>query len=201
MVRTQVRAGCRAAGAGAWRQHHQPGRMAAQLRGAGARGLLPQSSGAARGQAGERGRRFGAAQGERSGIGGAGDGAVGRAGADRERGGAIAAPRHPATGLDCVGLAALALRTGGAGISVPSGYALRHGDVAHIAGAIEAAGLVPVADPRPGDLLLLRAGPGQLHFAIQTQDGMIHADAMLRRVVERREIPWPVIGRWRGGGD
>jgi cell wall-associated NlpC family hydrolase len=105
--------------------------------------------------------------------------------------------RDPATGLDCVGLAALALRVD----AVPSGYALRRGDLAHIGRAIEVAGLVPVAEARPGDLLLLRAGPGQLHFAIQTEDGMIHADARLRRVVERREIPWPVLGRWRGGGD
>jgi len=105
--------------------------------------------------------------------------------------------RDPASGLDCVGLAALALGVDG----VPSGYALRFGDVALVGRAIEAAGLLPVADPRPGDLLLLRAGPGQLHFALQTADGMIHADATLRRVVERREIPWPVIGRWRRGGD
>jgi len=102
--------------------------------------------------------------------------------------------RDPATGLDCVGLAALALN-----VEVPRGYALRCDNVAYVAGVIEAAGLVSVTDVRVGDLLLLRAGPGQLHFAIQTEDGMIHADAMLRRVVERRELGWPVIGRWRTG--
>jgi hypothetical protein len=105
--------------------------------------------------------------------------------------------RDVATGLDCVGLAALALRAAGFSGAVPSGYALRTGDTARVFATIEAAGLVPVTDTAEGDLVLLRAAPGQLHFAIQTEDGMIHADAMLRRVVERRALPWPVIGRWR----
>lgn len=105
--------------------------------------------------------------------------------------------RDPATGLDCVGLAALALRAAGVVGTVPSGYALRSDDVARVVATIAAAGLVPATDVRAGDLLLLRAGPGQLHFAIQTEDGLIHADAMLRRVVERRALAWPVLGRWR----
>ncbi|TGX54767.1 peptidoglycan endopeptidase [Sphingomonas gei] len=104
-------------------------------------------------------------------------------------------------GLDCVGLAALALRAAGVGAPVPSGYALRSDNVARVVAMIEAAGLVAVTDARAGDLLLLRAGPGQLHFAIQTEDGVIHADAMLRRVVERSALPWPVLGRWRPEGD
>lgn len=100
--------------------------------------------------------------------------------------------RDPATGLDCVGLAALALR-----VEVPTGYALRSSDAARVVAAIEAIGLIRAADARAGDLLLLQAGPGQLHFAIQSEAGIIHADAMLRRVVERSDVPWPVIGRWR----
>nr|WP_294809718.1 peptidoglycan endopeptidase [uncultured Sphingomonas sp.] len=102
-----------------------------------------------------------------------------------------------AEGLDCIGLAALALRAEGFEGAVPSGYALRSGDAARVGAAIEALGLVPAAEPRPGDLLLFKAGPGQLHFAIQAEAGVIHADAMLRRVVERPGLPWPVIGRWR----
>lgn len=110
--------------------------------------------------------------------------------------------RDPATGLDCVGLAALALRAEGFRGQVPSGYAMRSGDAAAAAVALAAAGLVPAAEPRAGDLLLLRPGPGQLHLAIATPGGMIHADAMLRRVVERPgPLPWPTIGRWRPKGD
>jgi hypothetical protein len=101
-------------------------------------------------------------------------------------------------GLDCVGLAALAMRAEGFEGEVPSGYALRRGDAAGVAAAIDAAGLVRGGDARAGDLLLLSSGPGQLHLAIDAGNGIVHADAMLRRVVERPGVPpWPVMGRWR----
>jgi cell wall-associated NlpC family hydrolase len=105
--------------------------------------------------------------------------------------------RDPATGLDCVGLAALALAAEGFEGPVPSGYALRSGDGGRVRRLLAAAGLIEAVGSRPGDLLLLRTGPGQLHFAIQTEGGIVHADAMLRRVVERPGSSWPVIGRWR----
>ncbi|RYY33503.1 MAG: peptidoglycan endopeptidase, partial [Sphingomonadales bacterium] len=97
------------------------------------------------------------------------------------------------SGLDCVGLAAFAY-----GAEVPRDYALRSGDAGRVRSVVRALGLKAVADRQAGDLLLLRAGPGQLHLAIDSKAGIIHADAMLRRVVERPgAIPWPVIGRWR----
>ena len=100
-------------------------------------------------------------------------------------------------GLDCVGLAGLAF-----GVAVPRGYALRGGDVAPISAIAEAAGLVRVADARPGDLLLLKVGAGQLHLAIASEGGVIHADAGLRRVVERPGAPpWPELARWRREGE
>lgn len=107
--------------------------------------------------------------------------------------------RDPAFGLDCVGLVAVALRAGGAAAIVPDGYALRSGDADAVAAMIVAAGLVPATEPKAGDVLLCRAGPGQLHLAIDGGSGsIIHADAQLRRVVERPgPPPWPVIGRWR----
>jgi len=105
------------------------------------------------------------------------------------------------TGLDCVGLAALAMRAEGFEGEVPCGYALRTGDGERVRRVIDATGLVPAIEERPGDLLLVRAGPGQLHLAIAADHGVIHADAQLRRVVERPgPIPWPVIGRWRPVG-
>lgn len=107
--------------------------------------------------------------------------------------------RDPATGLDCVGLAALALRAGGCGAEVPTGYALRGGDAEDVAARLDAV-LVRAAEEGAGDLLLLRTGPGQLHLAIRTGDGFVHADAALRRVVERPGVPpWPVLGSWRIG--
>lgn len=118
--------------------------------------------------------------------------------------------RDPAYGLDCVGLAALAIRAGairaGGGLTIiPTGYALRSGDSEAAAAMIDAAGLIRAdhcrLGPQPGDLLLCRAGPGQLHLVIDSGapgGGFIHADAQLRRVVERPgPPPWPIIGRWR----
>lgn len=102
--------------------------------------------------------------------------------------------RDPAHGLDCVGLAALAVGTE----RVPTGYRLRGGDPDRVAALLRAAELGKVDDAAPGDLLLLRSGPGQLHLAIDAGGGFIHADALLRRVVERSgPPPWPLVGRWR----
>lgn len=101
--------------------------------------------------------------------------------------------RTPAGGLDCVGLVGWAH-----GVAVPGGYAMRSFDVARIAAAAKAAGLTAAEGREPGDLVLLASGPGQLHLGIDSGTGLIHADAMLRRVVERPDpLPWPVIGRWR----
>lgn len=103
--------------------------------------------------------------------------------------------RDPATGLDCVGLAAWAFEA-----EVPRDYALRSGDVGRVARVVSALGLAAVENREAGDLLLLRMGPGLLHLAIDSGGGVIHADAMLRRVVERPgKIPGVVIGRWRRG--
>ena len=100
-----------------------------------------------------------------------------------------------ADGLDCVGLVALALRAGGYLGEVPSGYSLRGGD----RGLLDRV-LVRVVDPAPGDVLLMAAGPGQVHLGIRTVGGFVHADAGLRRVVERPGMPpWPLIGVWRMG--
>lgn len=104
--------------------------------------------------------------------------------------------RDPATGLDCVGVVALALRSAGHEGPVPDGYRLRSGDVRRFAECW--AGLVPAAGAAAGDVLLCRAAPGQVHLAIRTVAGIVHADAGLRRVVERPgEAPWPVLQAWR----
>ena len=106
--------------------------------------------------------------------------------------------RDPATGLDCVGLAAFAMSEAGCDAAVPTGYAMRGGKPADIVSLIDAAGLTRAAEDAPGDLVLCASGPGQLHLAISTGGGLIHADAMLRRVTERSgDMPWPVIARWR----
>lgn len=101
--------------------------------------------------------------------------------------------RTPEGGLDCVGLAGWAH-----GVAVPGGYAMRSGDAARVWAGVAEAGLVAAEGRAPGDLVLLASGPGQLHLGIDSGTGLVHADAMLRRVVERPDpLPWPVIGRWR----
>ena len=61
--------------------------------------------------------------------------------------------------------------------------------------------LARVTTAAAGDLLLCRSGPGQLHLAVGVDGGIVHADAGLRRVVERPgAVPWPVLGVWRWEG-
>ena len=49
-----------------------------------------------------------------------------------------------------------------------------------------------------GDMLLVHAGPAQLHVAILTPGGYLHADARVRKVVEvPGPVPWPILSVWR----
>jgi murein DD-endopeptidase / murein LD-carboxypeptidase len=101
--------------------------------------------------------------------------------------------RDPATGLDCVGVVAVAT-----GVEAPRGYALRGGCAAEVTKALLAHGFVAVGEARAGDVLLMRTGPAQLHLGVKTESGLVHADAGLRRVVERPGVPeWEVLGIWR----
>ena len=109
--------------------------------------------------------------------------------------------RDPATGLDCVGLVAVALAAAGARVVVPVGYALRGGDPGDVAAVLVAAGLRGVTKAQAGDVMVCRSGPGALHLGVDGGGSVIHADAGARRVVERPgAAPWPVIARWRWEG-
>ena len=102
-----------------------------------------------------------------------------------------------ADGVDCVGLAAAAY-----GAAVRRDYALRSGDLRALSAGIEAAGLLRTDEPAPGDLLVMEVAAGQLHLGVWTGASTVHADARLRKVVERPGAPpWPVIGRWRLAGE
>ncbi len=103
--------------------------------------------------------------------------------------------RDPETGLDCVGLVARACHRDE---GVPTGYALRGGNADGYGRIIDALRLTRRrGDPRTGDILLMAAGPEQFHLGFWTGSSLIHADAMLRRVVETPgAVPWPIIGIW-----
>ena len=101
-------------------------------------------------------------------------------------------------GVDCVGLAVLALGRAGQDGMAPVAYGLRSGDVGLAERWLGAAGLVRVDQGAPGDLALVRPGPLQLHLMILVPGGFVHAHAGLRRVVEMPGAsPWPVMGWWR----
>lgn len=108
--------------------------------------------------------------------------------------------RSAARGLDCVGVAALAMEAAGHEAVLPPGYGLRCGDAARAGAWLCAAGLERVAEGAVGDLVLVRPGPMQLHLMVRVPGGHVHAHAGLRRVVETPGAsPWPVVGYWRIG--
>jgi len=99
-----------------------------------------------------------------------------------------------ADGLDCVGLivAAFALPAE----SVRRDYRLRG---AHRSEAEKCLRdhfrRVPPKQLRSGDVMLLQAAPDQLHLAVRTVAGFVHAHAGIRRVVETAGMPqWPLLG-------
>lgn len=110
--------------------------------------------------------------------------------------------RDPATGLDCLGVLGAALSAIGWAAPLPvRNTMLRRGDpnVAAIArgcGLVEASGAVA-----PGDVLLVRCSPLQLHVLVAMgADSFVHAHAGLRRVVLGPCDPaWPIVGHWRIG--
>ncbi|MXP40056.1 peptidoglycan endopeptidase [Altererythrobacter soli] len=108
--------------------------------------------------------------------------------------------RDAATGLDCVGLVAAALRAAGRTVPAVPAYSMRQRDFgaqlgsAVLAGFLEAGGAAEA-----GDLLLVRAGPGQVHLlVVGTGCKLIHAHAGLGRVVATPPpCPWPIERHWR----
>ncbi len=109
----------------------------------------------------------------------------------------IAQGRDPAIGLDCVGLVLLAYAIEAAGVR--DDYRLGGAHRGPIL-AFANARFRRVARPRrrAGDLLLLRPGAAQWHLGIWTGDGLLHADIVSRKIVERPGPPsWPVAAALR----
>lgn len=108
--------------------------------------------------------------------------------------------RDPRTGLDCIGVFAVAMGLAGSRVIVPTGYTLRISDLSRWLPDPAACGLSPAALPfQPGDVVLLQPGPGQVHLAIAATDlAWIHAHAGQRRVVRDAALPaGALIHHWR----
>jgi cell wall-associated NlpC family hydrolase len=108
--------------------------------------------------------------------------------------------RDPAEGLDCVGVVAAAFAACGARPREPRGYGLRNRSLGSMLDLAARAGLSITAQPvAPGDIVLVRPGPGQHHLLVALdRERFVHAHAGLRRVVvQPGPLPWPVERRWR----
>ncbi len=103
--------------------------------------------------------------------------------------------RQEAIGLDCVGLVALAC---GRLEAAPVGYALRTTAVERWIDMLDALAVRrPFGISEAGDILLLQAGPAQIHLGIKSTCGLIHADARLGKAVETPDpLPWPLLAAW-----
>lgn len=99
------------------------------------------------------------------------------------------------TGLDCVGLVAFA--TGKTDFA-PTAYALRNSLFDQWMALLDKLFVRRKGhNMMPADVVLVQAGPAQIHLGIWTGASLIHADAVLRRVVETPGTPkWPVLGLW-----
>lgn len=101
--------------------------------------------------------------------------------------------RDPQTGLDCIGLACTSYRVPTS--EIPFNYRLRGDHRGQLVNGLRA-WFREVAKTRAkaGDLVLLEVAPDQLHVAILTERGFVHADARLRKIVEAPGAPiWPIL--------
>ncbi|MEY2943364.1 MAG: hypothetical protein RLY97_1378 [Pseudomonadota bacterium] len=110
--------------------------------------------------------------------------------------------RDPASGLDCVGVLAAALKSVGGVADFPCDYALRMRDVVGFVAQAEGLGFAAVVgEIARDDAVMVQVGPHQFHLAIAAGAGeFIHAHAGLRRVVKAALLPeWEMVGHWRMG--
>jgi murein DD-endopeptidase / murein LD-carboxypeptidase len=103
--------------------------------------------------------------------------------------------RDPVTGLDCVGLITCVFP---AITRPPEGYALRGGTAAGFAAMFIANGMTcRNGEPCAGDILLLQPSAAQFHLGIWSGGSLIHADGVLRRVVETPgALAWLLVSGW-----
>lgn len=105
--------------------------------------------------------------------------------------------REPATGVDCIGLALYAYRI--EALHIPRTYRLRGNHREKVEEALaKYFRKTGSRSSKAGDLMLVEVKPDQLHLAIACGSSFVHADAGVRKVVERPgEPPWPVVARFR----
>lgn len=105
--------------------------------------------------------------------------------------------RDPAIALDCVGLVLLAY--GLPADTAPRAYGLRGHALKEIDQNLTGNfRRVTSKAARIGDLLVLRCGNDRFHFGIIGEQGLLHADAVVGRVICRPlPAPWPIARVYR----
>jgi lipoprotein Spr len=110
--------------------------------------------------------------------------------------------RTPRFGLDCLGLVLRAFDL--PDDQVRRDYRLRGDHRTELMRGLEVLfRRVPATQRRAGDVAVFEVARDQLHLAILTKDGFVHADARLGKVVETPgPAPWPfaAVFRRRGRG-
>ena len=112
--------------------------------------------------------------------------------------------RSADAGLDCVGLAGLCLSAVDKDAAVPTDYRLRGQHKARACAYFDERQFSRVSDSSvvSGDILLLEPGVRQIHLAVMTPKGAVHAHLGLGRVVATPlPLPWRTIAQWRLIGD
>ena len=112
--------------------------------------------------------------------------------------------RSADTGLDCVGLAGLCLSAVDKDAAVPNDYRLRGQHIERACAYFNERQFSRVLDASmvAGDILLLEPGARQIHLAVMTPKGAVHAHLGLGRVVATPlPLPWRTIAQWRLIGD
>lgn len=100
-------------------------------------------------------------------------------------------------GLDCIGVV---LATFGIPAEAArDDYALRGDHLAEVRRSLDAFfRRIAPRMLRAGDVMLLRPADAQVHLAVRTDRGFVHAHSALRRVVETPGEPqWPLLGVYR----
>ena len=106
--------------------------------------------------------------------------------------------RSPELGLDCVGLVLCAFAL--PDDLVRRDYRMRGDHRGEMLAALaKSFRRIARARRRRGDVVLLKVAKEQLHLAILTERGFVHADARRGKVVESHGTPpWPILAAFRG---
>jgi lipoprotein Spr len=105
--------------------------------------------------------------------------------------------RSPELGLDCVGLVLCAFAL--PDDLVRRDYRMRGDHRGEMLAALaKRFRRIARTQRRNADVLLLQVAKEQLHLAIMTEGGFVHADARRGKVVESRGAPaWPIVAVFR----